>query len=118
MPNYRRDALLAAVALATLVGFLIARETAEALWQPIPALTGALGALLIELGFLRYSLVELWERPSVQLGGLVVVVAGGVWTYEAVGPPAVGVLCWGLLFYFLILGTTILVGYNPLAVVE
>ncbi len=118
MPHYRRDGLLAAVALAALVGLLIVDGTTGALWQPIPAIAGVLGALLIELGFLRYPLATLWERPVVQLGALVAVVVGGAWTYQAAGPAAVGSLCWGLLTYFFLLGTTLLIGHNPLAVVE
>jgi hypothetical protein len=117
MPNHRRDALLALVALATLSGFLLAERALGALWRLHPAVSGVLGALLIELGFLRYdTLAGLWERPAVQLGGVLTVIAGGVWAYNTAGPAVVAVLCWGVLTYVFLLGVVFAVGHNPLAV--
>jgi hypothetical protein len=119
MPNYRRDAVLAAVALAVLLGLLVVDRTTGTLLGPVPAVSGVLGALLIELGFLRYpAITGLWERPAVQFGSVVAVVAGGTWAYGIVGPPVVAVLCWGLLTYFLLLGAVLAVGHDPLAAVE
>jgi hypothetical protein len=119
MPNYRRDAVLAAVALAVLLGLLVVDRTTGTLLGPVPAVSGILGALLIELGFLRYpAITGLWERPAVQFGSVVAVVAGGTWAYGIIGPPVVAVLCWGLLTYFLLLGAVLAVGHNPLAAVE
>lgn len=116
MSSYRRDALLAATALSTLLGLLIVERRAGTLWRPVVAVLGVLGALTVEFGFLRYAtLTALWERPAAQFGSVLVGIAGGVWAYEIVGPSVVAVLCWGLLTYFLLLGAVLVVGHNPLA---
>jgi len=116
MPNYRRDASLAVVALVTLLALLAAESALNALWRPVPAAAGVVGALLLELWFLRSgTLARRWERPSVHLGSLVAVVASGIWAYVTAGPPVVATLCWGLLTYFALLGTVVTLGHNPIA---
>lgn len=116
MSSYHRDAALAAGAVAALVGLLWATDATEALWQPAPAAVGVLGALVVELAFLRSpSLAALWERRVVQLGGVVAVVGGGAWVYQTLGPSAVAILCWGLSTYFVLLGAVLVFDRNPLA---
>jgi hypothetical protein len=116
VPSYHRDAALAAGVLAALVGLLWATDATEALWQPAPAAVGVLGALVVELVFLRSpSLAALWERRVVQLGGVVAVVGGGAWAYQTLGPSAVAILCWGLSTYFVLLGAVLVFDRNPLA---
>ena len=119
MSNYRQDGLLATTALAALLGVLLAEGTVWVLWRPVPAGAGVIGALVVEFAFLRYRSVSgRWDHPAVRLSGLAVVLSGGLAGYLVVGAPAVAVLCWGLVTYFLLLGAVLTVGHNPLAAIE
>lgn len=105
MPNYRRDALLAAAVAVALLGVLATRGALEALLAPVSITGGVVSALLVEALFLRSDFVaSLWKRPVVHVGGGLGVVAGGLVAYSLAGPTVLAALCWGLATYFLLLG--------------
>jgi hypothetical protein len=117
MSTYRRDALLAALTLGTLLGVLAVGRSIHTLTGPIPAAAGVAGALLVEGAFLRSGVVAaLWERPIVQFGSTLGVLAGGVTLAVVTGPTVVATLCWGLATYFVLLAAMVVLGENPLAV--
>jgi len=115
MPTYRRDAVLALCVLTVLLGVLLTENALWTLARPGPALSGLMCALFVEGVFLRADTVaRLWERPTVQIGSTAALLIGGLLAYLAVGPPALAVLCWGLVTYFVLLVAVLVLGRNPL----
>jgi len=116
MSTYRRDALLAALTLGTLLSVLAVERSIHALTRPIAPVAGVAGALLVEGAFLRSGAVAaLWERPIVQFGSTLAVLVGGLTLAAVAGPTVVATLCWGLATYFVLLAAVLVLGENPLA---
>lgn len=114
-PALRRDGVLAAGALGTLVGLAVITVGFEVFLRPFPVLIGFVGALLLEALFLRYPerTRALWERPSIQASGVMLVITVGFVTIWSGLDWVVAVLAWGLVAYLGLL-SVIAVGYeNP-----
>jgi len=117
MSTYRRDALLALCVLVVCLGVLRVERALGTLLSPVTLLAGVAVALLAEMVFLRSGMVAtLWERPSIQIGSTVTLLAGGLLSYLALGPPVLAALCWGLATYFCLLGALLLLD-DPFAAV-
>lgn len=101
-----RDAVLAVATLGGLL-WLLGADGRQRLRDPLAAVTGVVTALVVEWAFLRFSdrLLSLWERPVVNRGSALALLAGG---YLARGAPwALAAGCWGLMTYlgFLVVQT-------------
>jgi peptidoglycan/LPS O-acetylase OafA/YrhL len=112
-----RDGLLAVGALVVLLASAGLAGAVDALTDPGAVLVGTVGALLLELAFLRYPerTRELWERPLVQAVSFVVVAGAGVLAVQSGLGWILAALAWGLLAYLLLLAVVVGLGKNPLA---
>lgn len=119
MTNYYRDAILALVALAALLGVLVVRGEVSALGRPLAIGVGVASALPVEIAFLRSGMIEqAWNHPVIRAGCTLGVITGGLAAYATVGPPVPAALCWGLATYFVLLGAVLALDANPLAAVR
>ncbi|WP_276261446.1 hypothetical protein [Haloglomus litoreum] len=102
-----RDGTLAVLALLGLVGIL-GSEAGRRLRDPVAALGGVGTALAVEWAFLRYPdrLLSLWERPLVNRGSAVALVAGAFAVRRYPRMLAAGI--WGLATYLVLLARVVL----------
>ena len=112
-----RDGSLALVALGALLDAIRRRDRIHALLDPAAAFSGVVGALSAEALTLRHPARtrDLWERPSVQITGLLGTVAVGRSLTEISGARWAAAVCWGLLVYLLLLGFVLAGRQNPLS---
>lgn len=116
MATYRRDGLLAGVALGAMLGGLIATGEAAALLRPGAFAVGVAGAVALEVLFLRVEgLAEGWEHPVAWASATLGTIAVGAALLWAGGVVAVAALCWGLVAYLVLLTVVVLAEYDPLA---
>lgn len=102
----RRDGLLALVTLTPILAISFATGTATRLAEPLPAVVGVVGTLLVELLLLRFEVPvrSLWSRPPVRVGAVgAVLLVAGMATVSG-GAVVVTALAWGLLAYLALLG--------------
>lgn len=115
MADVRRDGLLALATLAVLVGAGTRFVGVAPFLRPLAVVTGVVGALGIEWGFLASpALAAGWERRGVPAAGAVAVLA----VAAAVAPRApwlLGAAAWGLLTYGCLLGCVLAGWGNPVA---
>jgi len=119
MDSRHRDGLLAAVGLIVVVAVGVRIGAIEPFLDPFPAAVGVVGSVGLEVAFLRYpeGTTEVWERPGVAPGALVLVVALGVGAVATGATWIVGTLAWGLLAYLVLLGCVLAGVGNPLGAV-
>jgi hypothetical protein len=100
MDPRHRDGLLAGGAVVAVLALLGRRDALDALGNPRAVATGVGSALLVEWAFLRYPerLLELWERPAVNVGSALGLVGGAVLARER--PRLLAAAVWGLGTYF------------------
>lgn len=112
-----RDGLLAVAALVVLLAVAVLGGAVDAVTDPIAALVGVAGTLLLELGFLRYPerTRELWDRPLVQAVAFALVAGVGIAAIRSGLGWILAALAWGLLTYLLLLAVVVGLGKNPLA---
>ena len=112
----RRDGLLAASALVTLIAAGTLIGGVAPFLDPRAIVVGVGGALAIETAFLRYPerLLGLWARPTVALAGVGAVAGLGLLALWA-APWLLGALTWGLVTYVGLLACVLLGVGNPLA---
>ena len=116
MDPRHRDGLLAAGGLVVLLAGAAAVDALGTVLDPLAAVAGVAGAVLLEVAFLRYPerLLGLWGRRGVPTAGLLTVLAVGAVAVQ-VAPGVLGALVWGLAAYLALLGC-VLAGFgNPLA---
>jgi hypothetical protein len=111
-----RDGLLALATCTLLVAISIRARHVDALFAPLPALTGVVGSLTLELLLLRYPerTRALWERPVVRVAAVLATIATGLFAWRS-APWLLAVLVWGLFAYLMLLGVVVVSGTNPLA---
>jgi hypothetical protein len=113
--RHHRDGLLALATCTLLVAISIQARQVDALFGSRAAVTGVVGALMLELLLLRYPerTRGLWERSVVRAAAVLVTVATGLFAWWS-APWLLAVLVWGLLAYLVLLGVVIIWGKNPL----
>jgi hypothetical protein len=96
-----RDATLAMLAVAGLGGMLYHNGESHILQSPRTAISGGIGAVVVESVMLRYPDVTrtVWERPSTQVGSLTILLAVGHNFMQHDKVWSVGVCWWGLVTY-------------------
>ncbi len=107
--RYRDGLLAAGVAVGLLGGAAVTGGSPTSLIRPLPIVAGAFGALMLELLLARVPNRSraLWERPAVQVAGVVVTVGiglGSLWLDRDVGMAVVAALLGGSVAYVLLLG--------------
>ena len=109
-----RDGLLAVGGLAGLVGIAAATVGIERLFDPGAAAAGVVGAVAVEVVFLRVPsrALGLWERRGVPVAGAGVVLAVGL-VAARTAPRLLGVPVWGLVTYLVLLGCVLSGAGNP-----
>ncbi|MFB6118514.1 hypothetical protein [Halosegnis sp.] len=114
----RRDAALALVTLTLLIAISIQAGLAARLFAPLPALVGVGGALTLELVLLANPerTQAVWERQSVRIGSIALVVGLGLLAVRTgTGAVILGALAWGLVGYLGLVAVVVASGENPLA---
>ncbi len=112
----RRDASLAAASGVALLAVLAVTESLSLLAEPRSAAAGVAAALAVEALFVAETPAgDLWERPVVQIGSLVALVAGGAVAVAVDGHWLVAAACWGLATYFVLLALLVAGVWNPAA---
>lgn len=73
MDPRHRDGLLAVLGVAGLATVVVVTTSPASVFDPRAVATGTLGALVVEIAFLRYPdrLLGLWERRGVPLAAFV-----------------------------------------------
>lgn len=99
----RRDAALALLTLAMTTAVALALDAPV---TPVGVGVGVVGAVLLEglLSLRPESVRRVWDRRSVQLGAVLVVVVGGPVAAVLVGPWVLIALAAGLCAYLFVLG--------------
>jgi hypothetical protein len=112
-----RDGALAFLALAGLGELLRRHEEMGALRSLPAALLGLLGAVAIEAAMLRYPDLTraVWERPEVQAGSLLGLLAGGRALTTRYGTWTAAACWWGLIAYLGLLAFVLAGRENPVA---
>lgn len=111
-----RDGVLAVLGLAGLVTVVTATTGPGALLDPRAVAVGVLGAVTVELAFLRYPerTLAVWERPGVPVAALAALFVSAVVAVRYV-PWLVPACCWGLVVYLVLLACVLAGLGNPLA---
>lgn len=115
MDPRHRDGLLAAGGLVALLAAATAADALGAVADPLAAVAGVAGAVLLEVAFLRYPdrLLAVWERRGVPAAALLAALVVGTVAVLTV-PPGLGVLVWGLATYLVLLALVLAGFANPL----
>jgi len=109
-----RDALLAGASGTALLALLTLTASLSLLARPETAAAGVGAALLVEALFVADTrAVELWERRSVRLVSVAVLVAGSILAAGVAGQWLVAATCWGLATYFVLLGLLVSGVWDP-----
>lgn len=118
MDPRHRDGLLALATLAALLAVSVWAGLAVDPLDPAPAVAGTLGALALEVVFLRYPdrTRALWARSAVRGPSVLLVVGGAlVAARTGAGPFVVAALAWGLVAYLVLLAAVLAGIRNPLS---
>lgn len=117
MNSQARDGVFALVGLVALVALAVVTAGRAVLLNPRAIAVGVVGAVVVEVLFLRYPsmLLERWERRGVPALALVVVLGCGALA-ATVAPWLVGAGVWGLVVYLTLLGCVLAGVGNPVAV--
>ncbi|QPV63614.1 hypothetical protein I7X12_02990 [Halosimplex litoreum] len=108
MQSTTRDALLATGCVCALSAALGLTASLSLLARPAVAVMGVTAGLAVEALFVAETpVVELWERPVVQVGSAVALVGGAGLAVWVGGPWAVAVAWWGLVTYFFLLALVV-----------
>lgn len=102
----RSDALLALATLTLLTAISIATGTTSRLAEPVPAVTGVGGMLLLELLLVRFRQTtrRLWAQRQVRIVAVGCVLLGASGAVALGAAVVIAVLAWGLLGYLALLG--------------
>jgi hypothetical protein len=113
-----RDGRLALLALVGLGELLRRRRETGALRSLPTALLGVVGAIAIEAAMLRYpeATRAVWERPAVQAGSLLGLLAGGRTLVRHHGAWTAAACWWGLIAYLGMLACVLAGRNNPVSV--
>lgn len=113
MDARHRDALLALGTCTLLIAISIRAETTATLVDPLAAVVGIIGTIVVESVLHRYHAATraVWERRWVQVTAVVSIVGAAIVVVRtAVGATVLSVLVWGLLAY---IGMLLLVEVRP-----
>ncbi|WP_436903378.1 hypothetical protein [Halovenus halobia] len=112
-----RDAILAVAGLLGLAVLAVRTGGVGLLLAPSAIVSGVVGAVVVEVLFLRYPsmLLVRWEQPGVAILVFVVVLVGG-FLAAIVAPWLLAVPVWGLVVYLVLLGCVLAGAGNPVAV--
>ncbi|WP_436930378.1 hypothetical protein [Halosimplex halobium] len=114
MQSTTRDALLAAASAAVLLAVLAATGSLPLLTRPAAVATGIGAALAVEALFVADTpATDLWERPAVQVGSALALVAGAALAVWTAGAWLVAAACWGLATYFVLLALLVAGVWEP-----
>jgi len=111
--EFRRDAAVAACCGVLLLTFLVVTDGVGELANPLVAVVGVFGAVVVEAMFLADTPVaDWWTRPWVRIASAFALLGSALGAALVAGPAVVAAACWGLATYFVFLALAV-TGYWP-----